>query len=72
MIAFEFPTTISSDKKIELPENVSMNLKPNQNVRLILLVNEPNEKQEQVAWAKLTSEQFLAGYTEADAIYDRM
>ena len=53
-------------------ENVSKNLSPNQEVRLILLVNDMYDKQEQTAWTKLTTEQFFAGYSEADAIYDEL
>ena len=28
--------------------------------------------EEQAAWFRLTAEQFLAGYSEADSIYDRI
>jgi len=28
--------------------------------------------EEQAAWSRLTAEQFFAGYSEADAVYDRI
>jgi hypothetical protein len=39
---------------------------------MIILVPEPTDLEEQEAWSRLTAEQFLAGYSEADAIYDRI
>jgi hypothetical protein len=33
-------------------------------------VNEPRDIDEQSAWSRLTAEQFLAGYSEGDAVYD--
>jgi len=41
-------------------------------VRVIILVNEPMDSDEQPAWSRLTAEQFLAGYSEGDAIYDTL
>ena len=39
-------------------------------VRVIILLNEPTEREDEEAWTRLTAEQFFAGYSEADAIYD--
>jgi hypothetical protein len=39
-------------------------------VCVIVLISEPTEAGEQAAWSRLTAEQFFAGYSEADAIYD--
>ncbi|ABA24280.1 hypothetical protein Ava_4683 [Trichormus variabilis ATCC 29413] len=43
----------------------------NQQVKVIILVNEPTEEeQEEAAWHCLAAEQLLKGYSEDDAIYD--
>jgi hypothetical protein len=39
---------------------------------MLILINEPTDADEQTAWSRLTAEQFLAGYNEADAIYDKL
>ena len=41
-------------------------------MRVILLIPEPTDTEEQAAWTRLTAEQFFAGYGEADTIYDAM
>ncbi len=69
MKAYEFPTKINRDGSIELPEGLKWVLPADQNVRVILLVDETTD--EQTEWDQLTAEQFLAGYAEADAIYDQ-
>jgi hypothetical protein len=33
-------------------------------------VDEPADSAEKNAWVQLTAEQFVSGYSEADAIYD--
>jgi hypothetical protein len=50
-------------------------LAANQEVRLIVLVKEPtdteeDEEEENAAWQSLAAEQLLAGYSEENAIYD--
>jgi len=37
---------------------------------VIVLLNEPTEREDEEAWARLTAEQFLTGYSAADAVYD--
>ena len=57
--------------KIELPNTVLQQLANNQQVKVIILVNEPTEEeQEEAAWHRLAAEQLLKGYSEDDAIYD--
>jgi hypothetical protein len=72
MKAYEFPVKVTSDGKLALPDNFLKLLPDNQVVRIVLLVSEPTDVEEQAAWSQLTSEQFLAGYSEADTIYDRI
>ena len=72
MKAYEFPVKITSDGKIELPDKLSKLLPNNQIVRVIILIGEQTDIDEQMDWSRMTAEQFLAGYSEADAIYDRL
>lgn len=69
MKAYEVPVKVSADGQLELPGSVSRLLPVNQVVRLIILVDEP-DNQADAEWARLTAEQFFAGYSEADSIYD--
>ena len=41
-------------------------------VRMVILLNEPIKREDQEVWARLTAEQFFAGYSEADAVYDEI
>lgn len=71
MKAYEFPANITTEGKIELPDVILQNLATNQQVKVIILVNEPTEaEQEDAAWQRLAAEQLLKGYSEDDAIYD--
>ena len=45
-------------------------MKHTQTIRVIVLINESADEEQ--AWARLTAEQFLAGYSDADAIYDQL
>ena len=72
MKAYEFQTRVTSDGKIELPDAFFEELQRMQEVRVIVLISEPTDAQyEEHAWARLTAEQFLAGYSDTDAIYDQ-
>ncbi|WP_445637251.1 hypothetical protein NSTC745_02329 [Nostoc sp. DSM 114161] len=71
MKAYEFPANVTTEGKIELPDAILQQLVNNQQVKVIILVNEPTEEeQEEAAWHRLVSEQLLKGYSEDDAIYD--
>jgi len=72
MKAYEFPAKVTSDGRLALPDTLSELLPSNQVVRVIVLVSEPSDREEQGAWSHLTAEHFFAGHTEADAIYDRV
>ena len=72
MKAYEFPAKVTSDGRLAWPDSLSQILPSNQAVRIIVLVDEPTDVEETVAWSHLTAEQFFAGYSEADAIYDRL
>jgi len=72
MKAYELPIKVTPEGKLELPETLSALLPREQVVRVIILVPEPTDAEEQAAWSHLTAEQFFAGYSEADSIYGRM
>jgi len=69
MKAYEFPCKVG---RLELPEALTKLLPANQVVRVIILLNEPTEKEDEEVWARFTAEQFFAGYSEADAVYDEI
>jgi hypothetical protein len=71
MKAYEFPANVTTEGKIELPNAILQQLANNQQVKVIILVTEPTEaEQEEAAWQRLAAEQLLKGYSEDDAIYD--
>jgi hypothetical protein len=70
MKAYEIPLKVTAEGKIELPEALLALLPHGQTVRAIILVPEPADDEENSAWSELTAAQFLAGYSEADSIYD--
>lgn len=72
MKAYEFPIKVTSEGKLELPDALLKLLPNNQVVRVIILVSEPTDVEEQEAWSRLTAGQILAGYSEADSIYDKI
>lgn len=71
MKAYEAIAKVTSEGKLELPDSVLQLLPSNQVVKVIVLVSEQTDKSEQAAWSHITAEQFLAGYEQADTIYDR-
>ncbi len=71
MKAYEFPTKVTSDGKLELPDALLRLLPTDQTIRVIVLVSEAASTEEAL-WSRLTAEQFFAGYSETDAIYDRI
>jgi len=71
MKAYEFLTKVTPDGNLEVPEHLARVIPGDRTIRVIVLVSETPE-QEDAAWARLTAEQFLAGYSDADAIYDKV
>lgn len=69
MQAYEFPTKINRDGSIDVPDDLRSVLPADRDVRVILLVDDTTD--EQTAWTQVTAEQFLAGYADADAVYDQ-
>jgi hypothetical protein len=72
MKAIEF-TTILEAFKIQFPELVLKDVQASigKNARVILLIDEP-ELYEEKSFQNLAEEQFLKGYSDSDAIYDKV
>jgi hypothetical protein len=72
MKAYEFPVRVMPGGTIQLPDALSKQIPTTQHVRVIILVNDPEDAEEKADWNRLTSEQFLAGYSNDDEAYDRI
>ncbi|MCL0029395.1 hypothetical protein M1N19_00265 [Dehalococcoidia bacterium] len=70
MKAYELPVKVTHEGKLELPETLPTLLPHDQVIRMIILIPEPTDSEEPTAWVRLTAEQFFAGYSKADSIYD--
>jgi hypothetical protein len=71
MKAYEVPVKITEKGTVEIPGELTPMLQPGSTARMILLIDEPGDADRET-WARLGQEQFLAGYDEADAIYDAL
>ena len=74
MKAYEFATTLTAEGQIEVPPALRSVFQKAQPLRVIILLTEteaPSESSESKVWNQLTTEQFLAGYCDTDAIYDQ-
>ena len=67
MKAYEYYGEILPDGHLSLPEDLKEKLKTDSRIRVMLLLDE-DEK----AWGNLAMSQFLKGYSERDAIYDKL
>ena len=72
MKAYEFPAQVTQDGQLRLPEAALAQLDGEQVVRIIVLIQEPVDGSADQAWSTLATEQFLAGYSAEDAIYDAL
>ena len=71
MEAYEFQAKVTSDGRLAVPEVFAPKLVQQPVVRVIVLLGEPPGMYQERAWSRLTAEQFFAGYSDADAIYDQ-
>lgn len=67
MKTLSFPVTVKENGQVDLPEALAEKLKPGQQIRLIVVMDD-GEK----AWQDFTMQQLLNQYSDADAIYDTM
>ena len=70
MNAYEFRATVTPDHKLSIPDALFEKFETHKTIRVIVLINESAD--EEHAWARLTAEQFLAGYGDSDAVYDQL
>jgi len=71
MKAYELPAKITPEGNLELPERLRRLLPAGRAARVIVLIPDPADADEQNAWERLTADQFCSGYAAADAVYDR-
>ena len=67
MKTLEFDATLSADSSLKVPKDVAAQIPREQPVRVIVLLGEDDEA---AGWKHTAAEQFLAGYSESDRIYD--
>ncbi len=67
MKAIEFQTKLHSSDSIEIPVSYQGQLKSEQKVRVIVLIDDASEDD---SWKKLATKQFFSGYSDEDAVYD--
>ena len=70
MKAYEFPVKVTTEGTLEIPPTYAQVLPRGAVVRVIILVAEPTEMQEEKEWTRLTAKEFFAGYEAGDSIYD--
>ncbi len=68
MRAIEFKTKLKDRSSIDIPEKYR-GITRNKNLRVLILINE--DARDDKMWKRLTSQEFLKGYSEKDAIYDK-
>jgi len=71
MKAYEIPLKLDKNGKLNIPDKILALLKKDETVRTIFLISE-DDYADEPAWRMLTKDQFLKGYSESDAIYDRI
>lgn len=74
MKAYEFAGEVTTEGQLKLPEFALAQLAEHQAVRVIVLVHESSDKEIEAgeSWNSLTTEQFLAGYSSEDTVYDSL
>lgn len=72
MKVYEFPAKIGPQDSLELPEALAKSLENEEMVRVIIVVNEASETADDTDWSRFATDQLLAHYDDADAIYDKL
>ena len=68
MKAVEFKTRIKN-QQILIPSEIQSQLKTNKDVRVIVLIDEPDTFYD-LTFQQTAQEQFLKGYSDSDSVYD--
>ncbi len=70
MKALEFSTILNPSHQIEIPQDYWNLLAKQPKVRIIILIDESETEIED--WNNLSAQQFIEGYADEDAIYDKL
>ena len=69
---YQVSLEVTDEGKLDLPQHFVTQLRPGYVVHITVVPNEQGKDVESREWADLTAQQFLAGYSDADAIYDKL
>jgi len=67
MKAYEYFGEVLSDGHLSIPEDLRDKIRADSKIRVMILIDD-----EEAAWNNLSMSQFLKGYSEEDALYDRL
>jgi hypothetical protein len=70
MKVLEFQAQLNPDHTLTVPPSVAQQIQGQEAVRVVLLVHDKDDENQ--SWAAISTEQFLAGYSDGDAIYDQL
>lgn len=70
MEAIEFKSKIK-DNQIIILEAIQLKLKQNEYIRVILLIEDADDDQDDSEFQQITQKQFFKGYVSSDSIYDK-
>ncbi len=65
MKVFEFESPIDDKGNLKIPDHLIKIAPKNKNVRTMIFIEEEDK-----LWENLVREQFFAGYSDSDSIYD--
>jgi hypothetical protein len=71
MQAYECTADIDAAGALHLPDEITARMMPRKRVRVLVLLDE-QVHDEQQAWNTLSTNEFLRGYSDNDAIYDKL
>ncbi|MEX2304059.1 MAG: hypothetical protein WD733_24150 [Bryobacterales bacterium] len=74
MKAIEFQANLNADDSLGVPKEVASQLPREKKLQVIVLVPDTAETDEadDSDWPAIAREQFLAGYSDGDSIYDSL
>jgi hypothetical protein len=67
MKAYEYYAELMPDGHLSLPEDLKSKVSAESKIRVMLLLED-----EEAGWNDLTMSQFLKGYSDGDAVYDKL
>ena len=71
MKAYELLARVTPEGNLELPDKLRRLLPAAGTARVLVLIPDATDAEEQETWEQLTADQFLSGYAAADAVYDQ-